>query len=758
MRTDQEIQALVSQMTLEEKAGLCSGKDSWRLKGIPRLGIPEIMVSDGPHGLRRQVREGANADDSVQAVCFPTACATAASFDEALLERLGSALGRQCRAEGVSILLGPAMNCKRSPLCGRNFEYFSEDPCLTGRLASAQVRGIQSWDVGACPKHFAANNQEYRRMSTSAVISRRALREIYLEAFETVVREARPWSMMSSYNRINGVFTGEDPWLLTEILREEWGFDGLVMSDWGAVNRRTAALEAGLDLEMPGPSPLRDSQIVQAVRSGSLQEAVLDRAVERILRIVFRAQDHPHPEARFDREADHRLAAEMAAQCAVLLKNQGVLPLNPASAVAYIGPYAEKPRFQGAGSSHINASKVSDALTTARAKGRRVSYARGFCGDRDEWDESLAQEAVAAARQAEVAVLFAGLPDSFESEGYDRSHMALPDCQNRLIARIAAVQPNTIVVLHNGSPVEMPWADQVRGILELYLGGQGVGEATDALLFGDAEPGGRLPETFPLALAHNPSYLNFPGDGHTVRYAEDVYVGYRYYDKKQLPVRFPFGHGLSYTTFSYQNCRVSAPTLREGETLTVCVDVTNTGRRTGSTVVQLYIRDETGAADRPVRELKGFGKVSLAPGETKTIALPVRARDLCWFSEALNDWYAAPGTYVLELGRSSRDLFAALPVTFCTDRCLPVVIEENTTMGEILAHPALTTALQAAFPDLLARLAPDAERSQAAKEAITEEMIRAQLDSMPLRALPSILGLSQETFDALLAALRKANP
>lgn len=734
------IAELVGQMTLAEKAGMCSGADFWHLKGVERLGIPRVMVSDGPHGLRKQdeAADHLGINDSIKAVCFPAACATAASFDEDLLERMGRALGEECRAEGVSVLLGPAVNIKRSPLCGRNFEYFSEDPYLAGKLAAAQVRGVQSWDVGTSVKHYAANNQEYRRMTCSSDVRERTLREIYLAPFETIVKEAHPWTLMCSYNRINGVYASENPYTLTEILRNEWGFDGYVMSDWGAVNDRVKGLAAGLELEMPASGGVRDAEIVRAVESGALDEVVLDKAVTRILNIVFRYADVQHPEAKFDRAAHHALAAELEKECAVLLQNKGALPLARSAKVAYIGGFAEKPRYQGGGSSHINASAVTSALAAAQAAGVPVAYSEGFPADRDEADEEKFAAAVAAARAAEVAVIFAGLPDSFESEGYDRSHMRLPACQDALIARVAAAQPNTVVVLHNGSPVECPWAEDVNAVLELYLGGQGVGAAADALLYGDADPCGRLPESFPYHLEDNPSYLNFPGDGKTVDYAEGVYVGYRYYDKKKMAVRWPFGHGLSYTTFEYSNLRTSAEVLDDDGVVTVLVDVQNTGARAGREVVQLYVADRTGTAGRPEKELKGFAKISLQPGETKTVELSVDARSFSWYSEALGDWYAAPGRYELLVGHSSRDIRGTAAVEFRTKKRLPFHVDENTTVGELLADPRTAPAVQQMAHQFMNAVAPaGSEDSGAAKAAVSDEMARQMMDNMPLRALRS---------------------
>ncbi len=747
-----DLKALVAQMTLEEKAGMCSGKDFWRLKSVPRLDIPEVMVSDGPHGLRKQAGEADHLgiNDSISAVCFPAACATAASFDRQLLHTMGDALGQECQAENVSVLLGPAINIKRSPLCGRNFEYFSEDPYLAGELAAAQVEGVQSHHVGTSLKHYAANNQEHMRMTCSSDMDERTLREIYLAGFETVVKKAHPYTLMCSYNQVNGEYASENKHLLTEILRDEWGFDGYVMSDWGAVNDRVKGLEAGLELEMPASGGVTDAEIVAAVQEGRLDEAVLDRAVERILDVLFRYVDN-REQAVFDRDAHHQLAAELEKECAVLLKNEGALPLKRGQKIAYIGGFAQNPRFQGGGSSHINSSHVSNALDCALAKGH-VEYALGFAHDKDEIDEKLQAEAVEAARKADVAVIFAGLPDSFESEGYDRTHMQIPACQNQLIEQIAAVQPNTVVVLHNGSPVELPWADKVNAILEMYLGGQGVGIATDALLFGEANPCGHLPETFPYHLEDNPSYLNFPGDGKHVKYAEGVFVGYRYYDKKKMGVRFPFGHGLSYTTFQYANLRLSSPKLEDGGKVTVQLDITNTGLMAGKAVAQLYVRDLTGTAGRPDKELKGFEKVMLRPGETKTVSMELDARSLSWYCEELNDWYAASGKYQLLVGTSSADIRLTADLEFVTSRRLPFVVTPTTTIGEIMAEPRLAPAVAEMMSKMDIFGGADKE-SEVAAAAVNAEMAAQMMAGMPLRSMRSFGGVTAEQLNGLIAQL-----
>ena len=592
------IKELISQMTLEEKAGMCSGLDFWHLKGVERLGIPSVMVSDGPHGLRKQDEQADHLgiNDSIKAVCFPPAVLSACSFDRDLMHEFGDAIGKEAQANDLSVVLGPAVNIKRSPLCGRNFEYYSEDPYLAGETATAFINGVQEHHVGTSIKHFAANNQEFNRMSCSSDADERTLREIYFPAFETAVKKAQPYTVMCSYNRINGTFASENPWLLTEVLRDEWGFKGYVMSDWGAVNERVPGLKAGLELEMPSSGGVYDKEIIAAVKDGSLDEKILDQAVERILNIVFEYVDH-REEQEFILEADHALARKIATESMVLLKNDSILPLKETEKVAFIGEFAKKPRFQGGGSSHINSFRVSSVIDSI-SPDAAVRYAKGFSADDDIYNDALAKEALETAKSADKVVVFAGLPDSFESEGYDRSHMRLPECQNRLINEILNVQSEVIIVLHNGSPVEMPWLSKVKGVLEAYLGGQAVGEAVADILYGKACPCGKLAESMPYKLSDNPSHLSF-GDGENVRYQEGIFVGYRYYDAKEMPVAFPFGYGLSYTTFAYDHLRMDKSDITDSDTVKVSVDVTNTGDVEGKEIVQLYVGDLTGAAPCP---------------------------------------------------------------------------------------------------------------------------------------------------------------
>ena len=757
-----DLKSLIARMTLEEKAGLLSGSDFWHTKAVERLGIPAVMVSDGPHGLRKQDQEGDHLgiNDSIKAVCFPAACATAASFDRELMDRIGKAIGDSCQHEGVSTVLGPAVNIKRSPLCGRNFEYVSEDPYLAGQMAAAYIKGVQSRNVGTSIKHFALNSQEHRRMSSSSDADERTMREIYLPAFETAVREAKPWTVMCSYNRINGTFASEDKWLLTDLLRNEWGFDGLVMSDWGAVSDRVRGVAAGLDLEMPASGGLNDAKIVAAVREGKLDEKLVDLCCERVLELVYRFTQTAKPGTPWDLEAQHALAAECAADCMVLLKNENdALPLQKEAKTAFIGEFAKKPRYQGGGSSHINSFRTTGALQAAESL--NVEYARGYSIKEDGQDTDLLKEATALAARCSAAVIFAGLPDSYESEGYDRSHMRLPENQDRLIAAVAAVNPRTVVVLHNGSPVEMPWIGQVQAVLEAYLGGQAVGEAAVRVLYGDVNPSGHLAETFPLKLSDNPSYPWYGGEGNHTQYREGIFVGYRWYDKKEAEVLFPFGHGLSYTTFDYTDLRLSADSIRDTETADVTVTVTNTGSRPGKAVVQLYIAPPADSAYiRPVRELKGFDKVYLRPGESRQVSFTLDQRSFALWNEQIHDWYAESGVYSVQAGASSRDirLSADLRVE-CTRRLPRPRYDENSIMMDLMADPRARQIIKS----YLAALQPPTatgeqgeERSDAARDAITDEMNEAMERYVPLRTMVGFSG-DPRIADAVQEILKKLN-
>lgn len=590
-------------------------------------------------------------------------------------------------------------------------------------------------------------------MSSSSEVDERTLREIYLAAFEGAVSSQKPWTVMCSYNKINGTYAAEHKEALTDILRGEWGFDGFVVSDWGAVNNRVPDLEAGLDLEMPASGGINDKQIVDAVKEGRLEESVLDRAVERILNIVYRFEENRNDSAVFDRDKDHEYAKKVAEETIVLLKNEdGLLPLSEKEEIAFIGKYARQPRFQGGGSSHINSHKVTGAWDVVKDWGN-ITFAEGYGDQEDVTDEALIAEAVEKAGKAKAAVIFAGLPDAFESEGFDRSHMGMPNCQNELINRVAAVQPNTIVVLHNGSPVEMPWADQVKGIVEAYLSGQAVGAAVVDILFGKVNPSAKLPETFPYKLEDNPSYLYYLGEGDKVEYREGVFVGYRYYDTKKMDVRFPFGYGLSYTTFAYSNLKLSAAQIKDTDTLTVSVDVTNTGSMAGKEVVQLYVSDVESTVIRPVKELKGFDKVDLQPGETKTVTFTLGKRAFAYWNTQIHDWHVESGEFRILVGKSSRDIQLEETVTVESTVKLPVHFTLDSTFGDLMQDKKAREILEPMMK--LDMVGGQEEDSDVAASAISSEMMEAMMKYMPLRGVLSFSSgkVSLEQLQGLLDQL-----
>ena len=755
---EEKIKKIIAQMTVEEKASLCSGQDFWHLQGVERLGVPAVMVADGPHGLRKQQDAGDHLglNESIPAVCFPAGCASAASFDREILKKLGETLGNECQAENISTILGPAMNIKRSPLCGRNFEYYSEDPLLTAELAGAFVQGVQSQNIGTSPKHFLVNNQETRRTTSSSEVDERTLREIYLAAFEGMVIEQKPWTMMSAYNRINGVFASENKRYMTDILRNEWGFDGLVMTDWGAMNDRVAGLEAGVDIEMPGPAEENDQAIVEAVKSGLLDESILDRSCAAILGLIFRYTENRNKSAVFDREKDSEIAREIAEESIILLKNEGnLLPLSPDKKIAFIGKYAAQPRYQGGGSSNINSYRVTSALD-AISGNTNVVYSPGFTDEGP--DEAMLKHAVETAKAAEVAVIFAGLPDSFESEGYDRKHMRLPDWQNELIASVSRVQPNTVIVLHNGSAVEMPWITSVSAVLEAYLGGQEVGAAVVNILFGKTNPSGRLAETFPLRLEDNPSYLYFGKDNEQVEYREGVFVGYRYYESKAMEVLFPFGHGLSYTTFQYSNLKLDKTTMLDSEELSVSVDVENTGGRAGKEVVQLYVSPKANTIVRPAKELKGFEKIELQPGEKRTVTFTLNKRSFAYWNTEIADWHAESGVYEVQIGKSAKQTVLYEDVEVRSSVEIPVVHHLNSRMGDIMKSANTRIILENALAEFYGPAVETTDENPKAHEnsAISSEMIAAMMADMPLRQLASFMpGVTRAKLNELVNQLNQ---
>ena len=647
---------LIAQMTLEEKASLCSGLNFWFLKGIQRLGIPSIMLTDGPHGLRKQVgsADHVGLNESVPATCFPTASALAATWNRDLVHQVGVALGEECRQEKVGVILGPGANIKRSPLCGRNFEYFSEDPYLTGEIAKSHINGVQSQGIGTSLKHFAVNNQEYRRMTIDTILDERALREIYLAGYEIAVKGAQPWTVMCSYNLINGAYACENKYLLNDILKEEWGHQGLVVTDWGAMNDRVKALKAGLELEMPGAPNGNDAKLVAAVRSGELDEAVLDRAVDSILTLVFKAHATLSQDFSYDPAAHHALARRVAAEGAVLLKNDAhLLPLEARAKIALVGRFGKHPRYQGAGSSLMNPTRLDilyDELVKLIGEAD-LTYTPGYTGKGDTPDEALIQEALALASTADVVVICAGLTDMYEVEGVDRAHIHLPAGHDALIRRLAAAHKKVVVVLSNGSPVEMPWVNAVSAILEGYLGGQAGAGALADILTGKVNPSGKLAETFPLKLQDVPAHP-YPGGPSTVEYRESIYVGYRYYDTAKVDVLFPFGHGLSYTTFAYRDLELT----QSGENVIARFKVKNTGALAGIETVQLYVRDLQSTAFRPNKELKGFAKVELAPGDETEVTLTLDRRAFAYFDAGSRDWVVEASDFEILIGASSRDI------------------------------------------------------------------------------------------------------
>lgn len=664
------VKEIMGKMTLEDKIRLCSGATFWESEKMEQYGIPSFFMSDGPHGLRTQ-KGGADhlgINKSEESTCFPAACASSASWDPELLREMGEAIAEEALSYGVDVVLGPGANIKRNPLCGRNFEYFSEDPYLTGQLAKNWIQGVQEKGVGTSLKHFAANNQENDRMMSNSMIDERALREIYLAGFEAAVKEAGPETVMCSYNMINGTFSSDNKKLLTDILRREWGFEGFVMTDWGALNDRIAAFQAGCDLEMPYSNHMFDIDVKQAVEDGKLSIEDVDASVERLIRFALKAEETrkkyaevKEPET-FDIEGHHALAKKIAGESAVLLKNEGnLLPLDKGAKIALCGAMAETIRYQGAGSSHINPTRLSSLKQSMEALSGEVSYYSAYKLNGDT-DEQALREAIAGAREAEAVVLVVGLPDSLESEGYDRQHMQIPRSHQELIRKAAEVNSNVVVVLMGGSPVEMPWIEKAKAVLNLYLGGQAAGEAAAELLYGTVNPSGKLAETYPMRYADCSSSETFGVNPRQVEYAESIYVGYRYYEKAGIPVRFPFGHGLSYTDFTYsgmtadsENGRISF--VENGQAaVRVSCKVKNTGDRAGAEVVQLYVRDLTAGVFKADKELKGFRKIFLEPGEEKEVEMFLDKCSFAHYDVDRLDWEVLTGTYEILLGSSSADI------------------------------------------------------------------------------------------------------
>jgi beta-glucosidase len=733
---------LVEKMTLAEKALLLSGDGWWKTHAIDRLQIPSICMTDGPHGLRKV--EGGGLTTSVPATCFPTASALASSWNTELIRQVGVALATESQASDVQILLGPGVNMKRSPLGGRNFEYFSEDPVLAGRMAAAYIQGVQSQGVGTSLKHYAANNQEFERMAASSNLDERTLHEVYLPAFEIAVKEAHPWSVMAAYNPVNGLHAAENGGLLREILRTRWGFRGFVVSDWGAVHDRVKGVNAGLNLEMPGSGEYNRNKIVEAVETGYISSPVLDEVVVELLAVILGANESHRPGIRFDVTQHDALAREAAGESIVLLKNAGnLLPLNltEARTIAIIGAFAQRPRYQGAGSSQVNPTKVSTAyeeLTKQADKGVEFSYAAGYRDDGTTTDELITQ-AMEHAKGAQIAVVFAGLPDSFESEGFDRSSLDLPTGHNQLIEAVSTVQPELAVVLMNGSAVTMPWADKVKAIVEVWLGGQAGGGAVADTLSGKINPSGKLSETFPARLEDTPAYPDFPARNKEANYGEGILIGYRYYDTRKIVPLFPFGFGLSYTTFAYSDLEVSATKIKDTDGATVTLKVKNTGRVAGKEVVQLYVHEQRTKVARPEKELKAFAKLALQPGEEKTVSFRLEPRDFAYYDLSTRDWSVNPGRFDLLVGGSSRDL--ALRQTIDVEVTQPRYPEltRDSLLKEFVDHPkgkAFYNELVEAFDLGNPAKQPDEESNLTADEVLAKRKadmaVKAFLDDMPV--------------------------
>ncbi|NEG90393.1 exo-alpha-(1-_6)-L-arabinopyranosidase [Bifidobacterium aerophilum] len=721
----------VTDLTVEEKASLTSGGDVWHLQGIESKGIPGYMITDGPHGLRKANSEPTgetDLNDSVPATCFPPAAGLASSWNPDLVREVGEAMGEECVQEKVAVILGPGVNIKRNPLGGRCFEYWSEDPYLAGHEAVGIVEGVQSKGVGTSLKHFAANNQETDRLRISARISPRALREIYLPAFEYIVKTAQPWTVMCSYNRINGVHSAQNRWLLTDVLRDEWGFEGIVMSDWGADHDRVASLNAGLNLEMPPTGT--DDRIVAAVRDGRIQPSQLDAMAQGMIDLADKARPAMSRDGyRFDVDAHHDIARRAAAESIVMLKNEdAILPVSKSAKIAVIGEFARTPRYQGGGSSHITPTRMTSFLDAAAERGADVTFAPGFTLDLAPADPALESQAVNAAKGADVVLMFMGLPEAAESEGFDRTNIDLPVKQIELLSQVAAVNANVVVILSNGSVVSVsPWASQAKGILESWLLGQAGGAAVADIVFGDRSPSGKLAQTIPLDIDDDPTMMNWPGEEGHVDYGEGVFVGYRYYDMFGKTVDYPFGYGLSYTTFDIADVTATRSGAND---VTVRATVTNTGAVSGAEIVQVYVAPGKADVARPRHELKGFAKVSLAPGESRDVAVELDSRAFAYWSEKFDDWHVEAGEYMIEVGVSSRDIVATVPVALDGDgKAMP--LDDWSTFGEWSADPVgakVVAALEAA-----------GERGEMPKLP-GDPMMRIFLMSSPINSMSMVVG------------------
>jgi beta-glucosidase len=692
--TEHQLETLVQKMTLEEKASLCSGLDQWSLKAIDRLNIPSVWMADGPHGLRKAPTSDVGGFGGTQhpSTCYPTASALASTWDCSLVHDVAKHIAIECQTLGVDIILGPGVNIKRSPLGGRNFEYFSEDPILAGELASAYINGSQEQGVGTSLKHFACNTQETQRMMVSSEMDERTLREIYLPNFEIPVKKAQPWTVMAAYNPLNGIDCTANRYLLHDILVKEWGYEGIVVSDWASVYDRVEGIKAGMHIEMPCSAGINDAIIVAAVKSGKLDEKQLDKIVKEILGMVFKAKSMKKEGITFSEEAHHAYARKVASESAVLLKNNhATLPITAEkySKIALLGEFSITPRYQGNGSSEVKPTmldSLKDEMQKLAGNEFDIEFAQGYQLN-DDHNTSLIAEAVEIAKNADIAVIHVGLPSHYESEGYDRKHIDIPPAQVALIEEIAKVQKNIVVLLTNGSAIAMQWLDKVPAVLETWLGGQAAGGAIADLLFGKVNPSGKLAETFPIKVEDTPAYFDFPGLNRKLNYSEGVFVGYRWYDKRKIDTLFPFGHGLSYTSFEYSNLTLSKSEITSDESLTVSCSIKNTGKVSGKEVVQLYVCDKESRLIRPIKELKGFTKVSLASGETTHVEFELKTRDFSYFDESFSDWVAESGQFEILVASSSLDIRLRSSLHMNSKQPLNIEFDERTTLREWIQYP-----------------------------------------------------------------------
>jgi beta-glucosidase len=688
------IKDIVSKLTLEEKCAICSGINNWRTTPIDRMDIPSVVVADGPHGLRKEKQSDTDVANVMQeselSTCFPPAVTLASSWDISLAEKMGKSIAEECKEQKVDVLLGPGVNIKRNPLCGRNFEYFSEDPFLAGAMAANYVQGVQKEKVGTSLKHFAVNSQEYRRMTVSSEVDERAFREIYLPAFENTVKVAQPYTIMCSYNPINGVHSSDNKKLLWDILREEWGFKGIVVSDWGAVNDRVKGILAGLDWEMPTSNGLNDKNIQNAVESGELKIEDLDKVVTRMLKFVYKCCENREQENyKADYDKHFETACEVASKGAVLLKNEkNILPLKKGKKISVIGELSKEMRYQGSGSSRINPYKLTSFVDYLDEIKADYTFAKGYDITSDEPNKALIKEAVAVAKESDVVLLFVGLTDDYESEGFDRLHLELPLAHNELIDAIKEVNKNIVVVLAGGSPMAMPWIDDVKAILNMYLCGCAGGKACYKLLYGEANPSGKLAETFPMSLRDNPAYLYYQMGPQTVEYRESIYVGYRYFDKAKREVLFPFGYGLSYTTFKYSDLKLDSGFMTDKDTLNVSFRITNTGDMAGEEIAQVYVKDIESTIFREEKALKGFVKVALDKGESKVVSIELDKRSFAFYNVAVNDWTIENGEFEILVGASSRDIKLSNKIIVSSDKVDIVDYSKTAPMYYKLPHCA----------------------------------------------------------------------